>query len=104
MNNHSKATGVSLCASKTLKEPKTIDVTEMVPNKGIIGKEFKKEAKIIKALDRMQLSAIQSGDDSKELVYMRSKITDNQTIISKSLKIVVPKDITSQKAINQYFT
>merc|ERR1719322_1797218 len=47
LNNHSKATGVSLCASKTLKEPKTIDVTEMVPNKGIIGKEFKKEAKII---------------------------------------------------------
>ena len=62
------------------------------------------EKQIIKALDRMQLSAIQSGDDSKELVYMRSKITDNQTVISKSLKIVVPKDITSQKAINQCFT
>ena len=61
------------------------------------------EKQIIKALDRMQLSAIQSGDDSKELVYMRSKITDNQNFISKSLKIIVPKDITSQKAINLYF-
>merc|ERR1719322_1770598 len=47
LNNHSSATGVSLCASKTLKEPKTIDVTEMAPNKGPIGKAFKKDAKII---------------------------------------------------------
>ena len=62
------------------------------------------EKQIIKELDRMQLSAIQSDDDSEEMVYMRSKITDNQMIISKSLKIVVPKDINSQKAINQYFT
>ena len=62
------------------------------------------ERKIIKTLDRMQLSAIQSGGDSEEIVYMRSKITDNQTVISKSLKVVVPRDVTSQKAINQYFT
>ena len=62
------------------------------------------QKQIIKALDRMQLSAIQSGDDSEEMVYMRSKITDNQTVISKSLKVVVPKDITPQKTINQYFT
>ena len=62
------------------------------------------ERQIIKTLDRMQLSAIQSGGDSEEIVYMRSKITDNQTVISKSLKIVVPRDVTSQKAINQYFT
>ena len=52
----------------------------------------------------MQMSAIQSGGDSEEMVYMRSKITDNQTVISKSLKVVVPKDITPQKTINQYFT
>ena len=62
------------------------------------------ERQIIKTLDRMQLSAIQSGGDSEEIVYMRSKITDNQIVISKSLKIVVPRDVTSQKAINQYFT
>jgi len=62
------------------------------------------EKQIIKAMDSMQLSAIQSDDDSRELVYMRARITDNQLVISKSLKIVVPKDITSQKAINQYFT
>ena len=29
------------------------------------------ERQIIKTLDRMQLSAIQSGDDSEEIVYMR---------------------------------
>ena len=62
------------------------------------------EKQIIKALDRMQLSAIQSSGDSEEMVYMSSKITDNQTVISKSLKIIVPRDVTSQKAISQYFT
>ena len=59
LNNHSKATGVSLCATKTLKEPKTIDVTEMVPNKGVIGKAFKKEAKVITDnLGKMDASSI----------------------------------------------
>ena len=62
------------------------------------------EKQIIKSLDRMQLSAIQSGGDSEEMVYMRSKITENQEVICKSLKSVVPKDITPQKTINQYFT
>lgn len=62
------------------------------------------QKQIIKALDRMKLSAIQSGEDSEEMVYMRSKITDNQTVISKSLKVVVPKDITPQNTINQYFS
>ena len=49
LNNHSKATGVTLCATKNLKEPKTIDITEMVPNKGPIGKAFKKDGKDIMA-------------------------------------------------------
>merc|ERR1719362_571799 len=47
LNNHSKATGVNLCATKNLKEPKTVDVTEMAPSKGPIGKQFKKSAKVI---------------------------------------------------------
>ena len=42
------------------------------------------ERQIIKTLDRMQMSAIQSGGDSEEMVYMRSKINDNQTVISKN--------------------
>ena len=50
----------------------------------------------------MQMSEIKE-DDNQELVYMRSKIDENQEKIAKSLKIVMPNDITSQKAINQIF-
>ena len=59
LNNHSMATGVSLCAVKNLKEPKTVDMTEMVPNKGPIGKVFKKDGKaVMEYLSKMDLLAI----------------------------------------------
>lgn len=57
---------------------------------------------IVRALDKMQMSEIKE-DDNEELIYMRSKIDKNQEKIAKSLKIVMPNDITSQKAINQLF-
>jgi len=47
LTQHTKATGVKLCAEKKLAAPVTRDVTEIVPNKGPIGKAFKKEAKSI---------------------------------------------------------
>ena len=61
------------------------------------------ERQLVKAMDSMQMSAIEE-DASEELVYMRSKITDNQTLISKKLKLVVPKDITPQRIVNQMFS
>ena len=42
LSQHSKATGVRLCAEKKLAQPVTKQVTEVVPNKGPIGKAFKK--------------------------------------------------------------
>ena len=60
------------------------------------------ERQLVKAMDSMQMSAIED-DTSDELVYMRSKITDNQTLIAKKLKLVVPKDITPQRVVNQMF-
>lgn len=47
LSQHTKATGVRLVAEKRLPTPKTISLTEIVPNKGSIGKEFKKDAKLI---------------------------------------------------------
>lgn len=47
LTQHTKATGVKLVAEKKLDAPKIVDVTEAVPNKAIIGKEFKKDAKPI---------------------------------------------------------
>lgn len=58
---------------------------------------------IVKTLDKMQMSVIKE-DQKEELVYMRSKIDEPTEKLIKKLKLVVPKDITPQKTINQYFT
>lgn len=47
LTQHTNATGVKLAAEKKLPAPKTIEVTEAVPNKAVIGKAFKKDAKLI---------------------------------------------------------
>ncbi|ENN77328.1 hypothetical protein YQE_06154, partial [Dendroctonus ponderosae] len=47
LTQHSKASGVRLAAEKKLDQPKTVDVVEAAPNKGALGKEFKKDAKKI---------------------------------------------------------
>lgn len=47
LTQHTKATGTRLAAEKKLAEPKIVDVVEALPNKGILGKTFKKDAKCI---------------------------------------------------------
>ncbi|XP_077977998.1 glycine--tRNA ligase-like [Glandiceps talaboti] len=47
LKQHTKATKVALVAEKKLPEPKVIEVTEAQPQKGAIGKAFKKDAKIV---------------------------------------------------------
>ena len=42
LTQHTKATGIKLCAEKKLPEPVIQQVTEVVPNKAPIGKAFKK--------------------------------------------------------------
>ncbi|XP_037613104.1 glycine--tRNA ligase-like [Sebastes umbrosus] len=43
---HARATKVPLVAEKPLKEPKVVNVVQFEPNKGAIGKAYKKDAKI----------------------------------------------------------
>lgn len=47
LTQHTRATNVKLAAEKKLPEPKTITVTEAQANKAVIGKQFKKDAKLI---------------------------------------------------------
>ncbi|XP_017784623.1 PREDICTED: glycine--tRNA ligase isoform X2 [Nicrophorus vespilloides] len=63
LTQHTKATGVRLAAEKKLPEPKVIDVVEAIPNKGLLGKTFKKDAKIITdALNLLSESAVDDFD------------------------------------------
>ncbi|XP_060920267.1 glycine--tRNA ligase-like [Labrus mixtus] len=43
---HARATKVPLVAEKPLKEPKVVNVVQFEPNKGALGKAYKKDAKI----------------------------------------------------------
>lgn len=61
LTQHTKATGVRLAAEKKLPEPRVIDVVEAQPNKGALGKEFKKEAKqVMDALAALDKDAVES--------------------------------------------
>lgn len=59
-------------------------------------------ADLVKAMDQMQLSVIKE-DQSPELVYMRSNIKANQQQLIDKLQLVVPRDVTPQSIIDQYF-
>ena len=59
LGQHTKATGVKLVAEKKLKEPVTRTVVEVIPNKQVLGKAFKKEAKLVTdALTSMDEAAV----------------------------------------------
>ncbi|XP_028934038.1 glycine--tRNA ligase [Ornithorhynchus anatinus] len=44
---HAQATKVPLVAEKPLKEPRTVSMVQFEPNKGAIGKAYKKDAKLV---------------------------------------------------------
>jgi len=47
LQQHANATGVSLCAQVDLPEPISVSVVEVVLDKALVGKGFKKQAKIV---------------------------------------------------------
>lgn len=102
LTQHTKATGIRLAAEKKLPAPKQIEVVEAVPNKAAIGKEFKKDAKVINdalgALDNTALEQIQHTLES-EGEYLLStpngefKLTPNLVSIKKTQKSVHVEEI-----------
>ncbi|XP_029034569.1 glycine--tRNA ligase [Osmia bicornis bicornis] len=61
LTQHTKATGVKLVAEKKLSAPKNVGVCEIVPNKVLIGKTFKKDSKLVQdALAELNESSINS--------------------------------------------
>lgn len=63
LSQHSAATGVRLVAEKRLPAPKTVEVSEIVPNKQALGKTFKKDAKAItEALSKLSLDDIKQAE------------------------------------------
>ena len=65
LTQHTKATGVKLAAEKKLPAPKNVDVCEIVANKVIIGKTFKKDSKLVQdalaSLTEIEINAMEAG-------------------------------------------
>lgn len=94
LTQHTKATGVSLVAEKKLSEPKTIEVTEMIPNKAIMGKAFKKESKsVIDQLANLSLEDINKHESELEKsgefeLNDKIKITKEMVTVKRQSKVV----------------
>merc|ERR1712200_362643 len=94
LTQHTKATGVRLCAEKKLPAPVTKDVTEIVPNKGPLGKAFKKEAKAV--TDR--LTAL----DLDEITKMEAELESGMASLSLGDSTVsLSKDMVAVKRFNK---
>lgn len=89
LTQHYKATGVKLCAEKKLPAPVTQDVTEILPNKGPLGKAFKKEAKVITdRLTALSLEEINKMEAELEAGMASLDIGGNQVTLSKDMVTV----------------
>merc|ERR1712062_282404 len=90
LTQHTKATGVRLCAEKKLPAPVTKDVTEIVPNKGPLGKAFKKEAKAV--TDRL------AGLSLDEITKMETELESGMASLSLGdYTVYLSKDIIAVK-------
>lgn len=88
LTQHTKATGVRLAAEKKLSVPKNVDIIEASPNRGLIGKTFRKDAKIVlEALAELDENTI--NDLEKELStsgsYNLKLNNDNIVSITKDM-------------------
>jgi len=89
LTQHYKATGVKLCAEKKLPAPVTQDVTEIQPNKGPLGKAFKKDAKMITdRLAALSLEEINKIEAELEAGMASLDIGGNQVTLNKDMVTV----------------
>ncbi|KAL1116446.1 hypothetical protein AAG570_004920 [Ranatra chinensis] len=80
LSQHTKATGVKLVAEKKLPQPKNVTITEAQPNKGVVGKAFKKDAKTItEGLAALRSEQIEDLENSiKENGHYDLKVGDSE--------------------------
>jgi glycyl-tRNA synthetase len=87
LSQHTNATGVKLVAEKKLPEPKTVEFTEAVVNKQVLGKAFKKDAKAITdLLANMSINDLEQMDTelSSNNAY-NLKVNDNSFALNREM-------------------
>nr|QBB01682.1 Glycine--tRNA ligase [Cotesia chilonis] len=104
LTQHTKATGVKLVAEKKLAQPKTIDVCEATPNRGLIGKTLRNKAKevleVIGSLEKEQLDQLEKtleaeGEYKVTLADGSSvAVTKEMVAVKRYQKVVHVEEIT----------
>merc|ERR1712227_1030854 len=97
LTQHTNATGIKLTAEKRLPQPVTRDITEIVPNKGALGKAFKKEAKdVTEMLSKLSLEQINKVEADLEVGDASLDLTNGKTVS-------ISKDMVSVKKYQKTF-
>ncbi|KAG7212729.1 hypothetical protein KM043_012996 [Ampulex compressa] len=92
LTQHTKATGVKLVAEKKLPAPKTVDVCELVHNKVLVGKTFKKDSKAVQEA----LAALSEGDI--ETLETNIQQNDNYDLkLASNAVVKITKDMVEIK-------
>uniref|UniRef100_A0A0N4Z2J1 Glycine--tRNA ligase n=1 Tax=Parastrongyloides trichosuri TaxID=131310 RepID=A0A0N4Z2J1_PARTI len=96
LNQHSNATNVKLVAEKKLDAPKTISGLEIVPNKAIIGKNYKKTSKeILAKLSALTIDDIKKVEETlNESNEYTIETTDGNATLTKDMITVKPFEKT----------
>lgn len=92
LTQHTKATGVKLVAEKKLPAPKTIDVCEIMPNKVVIGKTFKKDSTAVQDT----LTALRK-DDIESLEQVINKNGEYELTLSNNSTVTITKNMIKVK-------
>ncbi|KPJ19986.1 Glycyl-tRNA synthetase [Papilio machaon] len=102
LTQHTKATGIRLAAEKKLPAPKQVKIVEAVSNKAAIGKEFKKDAKIINdtlatldsaALEELENKLATEGHYDLDTPNGSFKLTPNLVSVKTSEKTLHVEEI-----------
>jgi glycyl-tRNA synthetase len=103
LTQHTLATGVKLSAEKKLEQPKEVRIKACLPNKGVIGKLFKADAKAItEAFANLSVSQVDDltaavSSDTSFALSVKGKdinITKEMVILKDEMKTVHVEEVT----------
>lgn len=95
LTQHTEATGVKLVAERRLPEPRTVDVVECLPQKSVLGKIMKQDAKIVTdylssldadAVEQLEKALAASGEAEIQVDSKTFAVTPDMVQIKRQQK------------------
>lgn len=95
LSQHTKGSGVKLCIERPLKEPKMVESFIAVPDKGAIGKAFKKDAKAVQ-----EALAALSNEDAEKMDKALTETGEYDLNGYKLTRAMIPSFKREQKKVH----